>query len=58
MNKARKNIVGSKSGNFYLARQKPPCKMRNPGYPLDSISVMPENKINIEFRTYRRTKSK
>lgn len=27
--------------NFYLVNK--PCSKRNPGYPLDSISVMPEN---------------
>lgn len=27
--------------NFYLVDQ--PCQKRNPGYPLDSISILPEN---------------
>lgn len=36
----RKEYSWSKS-NFYLVDK--PCKERNPGYPLDSISVMPEN---------------
>lgn len=36
----RKEYSWSKS-NFYLVDK--PCEKRNPGYPLDSISVMPEN---------------
>ncbi len=36
----RKEYSWSKS-NFYLVDK--PCKKRNHGYPLDSISVMPEN---------------
>lgn len=36
----RKEYSWSKS-NFYLIDK--PCEKRNPGYPLDSISVMPEN---------------
>ena len=35
-----KEYSWSKS-NFYLVDK--PCQKRNPGYPLDSISVMPEN---------------
>lgn len=35
-----KEYSWSKS-NFYLVDK--PCENRNPGYPLDSISVMPEN---------------
>ncbi len=35
-----KEYSWSKS-NFYLVDK--PCEKRNPGYPLDSISVMPEN---------------
>lgn len=38
--KEAKKYSFSKS-NFYLVDQ--PCQKRNPGYPLDSISVMPEN---------------
>ena len=38
--KGRKEYSWSKS-NFYLVDK--PCPERNPGYPLDSISVMPEN---------------
>lgn len=36
----RKEYSWSKS-NFCLVDK--PCEKRNPGYPLDSISVMPEN---------------
>lgn len=36
----RKEYSWNKS-NFYLVDK--PCEKRNPGYPLDSISVMPEN---------------
>lgn len=36
----RKEYSWSKN-NFYLVDK--PCEKRNPGYPLDSISVMPEN---------------
>ena len=38
--KETKEYSWSKS-NFYLVDK--PCPERNPGYPLDSISVMPEN---------------
>ena len=38
--KGTKEYSWSKS-NFYLVDK--PCPKRNPGYPLDSISVMPEN---------------
>lgn len=38
--KGAKEYHWSKS-NFYLVDK--PCTKRNPGYPLDSISVMPEN---------------
>ena len=38
--KEAKEYSFSKS-NFYLVDQ--PCQKRNPGYPLDSISIMPEN---------------
>ena len=34
--------------NFYFVDK--PCKLRNPGYPLDSISIMPEfNKYFVEL---------
>ena len=36
----KKEYTWTKS-NFYLVDK--PCNERNPGYPLDSISVMPEN---------------
>ena len=36
----KKEYTWTKS-NFYLVDK--PCNKRNPGYPLDSISVMPEN---------------
>lgn len=38
--KEAKKYSFSKS-NFYLVDQ--PCQKRNPGYPLDSISIMPES---------------
>ena len=38
--KGAKQYTWNKS-NFYLVDK--PCSKRNPGYPLDSISVMPEN---------------
>ena len=35
-------------GHFYFINK--PCKERNPGYPLDSISIMPEcNKYFVEL---------
>lgn len=35
-------------GNFYFVDK--PCKKRNPGYPLDSISIMPQvNKYFVEL---------
>ena len=44
-------------GNFYLVDK--PCKERNPGYPLDSISVMPENdKYWLELTDEEKSKSK
>ena len=38
--KKPKKYNWSKS-HFYFINK--PCKRRNPGYPLDSISIMPEN---------------
>ena len=44
-------------GDFYLVSK--PCKERNPGYPLDSISVMPENnKYWLELTDEEKLKSK
>ena len=44
-------------GDFYLVDK--PCKERNPGYPLDSISVMPENnKYWLELTDEEKAKSK
>ena len=44
-------------GDFYLVSK--PCKERNPGYPLDSISVMPENnKYWLELTDKEKLKSK
>jgi len=51
-----KKYTWSKS-NFYLIDK--PCKKRNPGYPLDSISVMPENnKYWLELTNEEKRKSK
>lgn len=51
-----KQYSWSKS-NFYLVSK--PCKERNPGYPLDSISVMPENnKYWLELTDEEKLKSK
>lgn len=51
-----KQYSWSKS-NFYLVDK--PCKERNPGYPLDSISVMPENnKYWLELTDEEKAKSK
>ena len=45
--KETKEYTWSKS-NFYLIDK--PCKKRNPGYPLDSISIIPEsNKYFLEM---------
>lgn len=45
--KEAKQYTWSKN-NFYLVDT--PCKKRNPGYPLDSISIMPEcNKYFVEL---------
>ena len=44
-------------GDFYLVDK--PCKERNPGYPLDSISVMPgSNKYWLELTDEEKIKSK
>ena len=54
--KEAKKYTWSKS-NFYLIDK--PCKKRNPGYPLDSISVMPENnKYWLELTDEEKRKSK
>lgn len=44
-------------GGFYLVDK--PCEKRNPGYPLDSISVMPKNnKYWLELTEEEKNKSK
>lgn len=44
-------------GNFYFVDK--PCDKRNPGYPLDSISIMPEvNKYFVELTEEDRNKDK
>lgn len=44
-------------GNFYLVDK--PCERRNPGYPLDSISVMPEcNKYFVDLKEEDKKKNK
>lgn len=54
--KETKEYSWSKS-DFYLVDK--PCKERNPGYPLDSISVMPENnKYWLELTDEEKIKSK
>ena len=54
--KETKEYTWSK-GDFYLVSK--PCKERNPGYPLDSISVMPENnKYWLELTDEEKLKSK
>lgn len=54
--KETKEYTWSK-GDFYLVDK--PCKERNPGYPLDSISVMPENnKYWLELTDDEKAKSK
>ena len=54
--KETKEYTWSK-GDFYLVRKKK--KERNPGYPLDSISVMPENnKYWLELTDEEKLKSK
>lgn len=52
----KKEYTWSKS-NFYLIDK--PCNKRNPGYPLDSISVMPDsNKYFIDLKDEDRNKDK
>ena len=52
----RKEYSWNKS-NFYLVDK--PCEKRNPGYPLDSISVMPENnKYWLELTEEEKKESK
>ncbi len=44
-------------GNFYFVDK--PCERRNPGYPLDSISIMPEcNKYFVDLTDEDRNKNK
>lgn len=44
-------------GNFYFVDK--PCDKRNPGYPLDSISIMPEvNKYFVELTEEDRNEDK
>ena len=44
-------------GHFYLVKK--PCEKRNPGYPLDSISIMPEcNKYFVDLTEEDRDKDK
>lgn len=46
-NKGNKELLWSKD-NFYFVSK--PCRKRNPGYPLDSISIIPEfNKYLAEL---------
>lgn len=52
----RKEYSWSKS-NFYLVDK--PCEKRNPGYPLDSIAIMPEcNKYFVDLTNEDRNKNK
>jgi len=54
--KGAKEYSWSKS-NFYIVDK--PCEKRNPGYPLDSISVMPENnKYWLELTEKEKLKNK
>ena len=54
--KEPKECSWSKS-NFYLVNK--PCEKRNPGYPLDSISIMPEcNKYFVDLTEEDRNKDK
>ena len=51
------NIVNL--GNFPQGQFFKPCKKRNPGYPLDSISIMPEcNKYFVELTEEDRNRNK
>ena len=43
--------------NFYLVDK--PCQKKNPGYPLDSMSIMPEcNKYFVDLTQEDRDKDK
>lgn len=54
--KESKEFSWSKS-HFYFVDK--PCKKRNPGYPLDSISIMPEcNKYFVDLTEKDRDKNK
>lgn len=54
--KEPKKYSWSKS-HFYLVNK--PCEKRNPGYPLDSISIMPEcNKYFVDLTEEDRNKDK
>ena len=54
--KEEKEYSWSKS-NFYLVDK--PCEKRNPGYPLDSMSIMPEcNKYFVDLTKEDRNKDK
>ncbi len=54
--KEEKEYSWSKS-NFYLVDK--PCEKRNPGYPLDSMSIMPEcNKYFVDLTKEDRDKDK
>ena len=54
--KEEKEYSWNKS-NFYLVDK--PCKKRNPGYPLDSMSIMPEcNKYFVDLTKEDRNKDK
>ncbi len=54
--KEAKEYSWSKS-NFYLVDK--PCQKRNPGYPLDSMSIMPEcNKYFVDLTQEDRDKDK
>ena len=54
--KEAKQYTWSKS-NFYFIDK--PCEIRNPGYPLDSISIMPEyNKYFVELTKEEKNNNK
>ena len=54
--KETKKHTWSKS-NFYFVDK--PCEKRNPGYPLDSISIVPEfNKYLVELTEEEKSKNK
>ena len=54
--KEKKEYSWSKS-NFYLVDK--PCEKRNPGYPLDSMSIMPEcNKYFVDLTKEDKNKDK